>query len=308
MRGGECLSIEYNDPRVKMRWRCREGHEWEALAGSVIGGSWCPKCRGGDRESHLEQMRALAAVRGGQCLSPVFVNARTKLLWRCAQGHEWEALGWSVRSGSWCPVCFKSNRELAARDVGSLRQMAMAIAEEKNGACLPARRDDRPGIARLLCRAGHQWTMPLRSVIRGKWCKECVADLARVSRTRVAAPGDKLPPPRHGDSNRQRIENLERLADGTRTASEIAAQLGGTARAVTVAVTRMSKKGKSVSLRPDVLPGTVAEQVLPLADGSRSVKTIAEFLGLNRSAVSVAIGRMRALGLPVSVLKLKGMR
>jgi hypothetical protein len=44
-KGGECLSKEYVNTRQKMRWRCAEGHEWEAtVAGIKYDGSWCPVC------------------------------------------------------------------------------------------------------------------------------------------------------------------------------------------------------------------------------------------------------------------------
>jgi hypothetical protein len=44
-RGGECLSLEYKNMSIKLKWRCQVGHEWEALPGNVIHKeSWCPKC------------------------------------------------------------------------------------------------------------------------------------------------------------------------------------------------------------------------------------------------------------------------
>jgi hypothetical protein len=42
-RGGECTSSEYN--RMRMGFRCRKGHEWEAVPGHIKNsGSWCPFC------------------------------------------------------------------------------------------------------------------------------------------------------------------------------------------------------------------------------------------------------------------------
>jgi len=42
--GGKCLSTEYDDPRRPLRWQCRVGHRFEALAKTVKSGVWCPKC------------------------------------------------------------------------------------------------------------------------------------------------------------------------------------------------------------------------------------------------------------------------
>src|ERR1019366_682942 len=50
-REGRCLSTEYINNHTKMRWRCKFGHEWEAIPNSVaphdgFRGSWCPTCAG----------------------------------------------------------------------------------------------------------------------------------------------------------------------------------------------------------------------------------------------------------------------
>src|SRR5438128_11201609 len=78
--GGECLSTEYKDLRTPMRWRCAQGHEWEAQGQNVRRGKWCLRCSGKMRRT-LQEMRALAASRGGLCLSPAYTNMSTKLMW-----------------------------------------------------------------------------------------------------------------------------------------------------------------------------------------------------------------------------------
>ena len=127
-RGGECLSNEYVSALSKLKWRCGDcGHEWEASPSSVIGGSWCRKCcfrkgwesrrkefgergqrgRPGPAPKYsIADMRALAAQRGGECLSSAYVNAFTKLKWRCGScRHVWRAAPNDVRRGTWCPEC-----------------------------------------------------------------------------------------------------------------------------------------------------------------------------------------------------------
>jgi hypothetical protein len=56
----------------------------------------------------LEDMAAAARFRGGACLAPSMVQGdlRTKLRWRCAFGHEFEASPTLVLlAGHWCPQC-----------------------------------------------------------------------------------------------------------------------------------------------------------------------------------------------------------
>ena len=53
----------------------------------------------------IRDMQKLALSRGGQCLSTQFVDVKTKLKWKCAFGHEWEATPRLLKVGHWCPEC-----------------------------------------------------------------------------------------------------------------------------------------------------------------------------------------------------------
>lgn len=43
-QGGMCLSTVYVNAKTPLRWRCEEGHEWEAIPNNVRHWSWCPDC------------------------------------------------------------------------------------------------------------------------------------------------------------------------------------------------------------------------------------------------------------------------
>jgi len=43
-KGGKCLSKEYTNHDAKLRWRCRNGHEWESTPHNIIFKHWCPIC------------------------------------------------------------------------------------------------------------------------------------------------------------------------------------------------------------------------------------------------------------------------
>ncbi len=53
----------------------------------------------------IEEMQKIAEERGGKCLSSIYVTSHRKLLWECAEGHQWEAIPKNVKRGSWCPKC-----------------------------------------------------------------------------------------------------------------------------------------------------------------------------------------------------------
>lgn len=112
-KGGQCLSTEYLGGQVKLRWRCKDGHEWEAKPSHIrLSGSWCPICSG-RLVNPIEQLKLIsniAASKGGECLADKYVNSTSKMPFRCAEGHEWHAVPSSIKSGRWCPECAKRIR------------------------------------------------------------------------------------------------------------------------------------------------------------------------------------------------------
>lgn len=114
-KGGKCLSDWYGGVHAKLRWRCSAGHTWEASAGSIRQGSWCPQCAGVARKS-LSDMHAIAGERAGRCLSDKYTDARTPLRWECAAGHTWEASASNVVRGTWCPHCSGGRGERICRE------------------------------------------------------------------------------------------------------------------------------------------------------------------------------------------------
>ena len=62
-------------------------------------------------ELDIEDMRAAAEFRGGKCLSPTMTQGdlSTKLKWKCAQGHHFEASPTLILlGGHWCEECMPS--------------------------------------------------------------------------------------------------------------------------------------------------------------------------------------------------------
>ena len=122
----------------------------------------------------IEQMQALAKKRNGKCLSRVYVNSRRKLLWRCAQGHEWEAVPDSVNAGTWCPPC-------AGKLRGTIEQMQV-VAKKHRGKCLSTTYVNNRTKLRWRCKKGHEWEATPSNVTRGTWCPVCAGKLAGQAR------------------------------------------------------------------------------------------------------------------------------
>jgi len=172
-RNGRCLSEEYVDSLTKLTWQCEEGHLWEATPGNIKQGKWCPYC-GGTHVSSIEEIRSLALKRGGKCLSSKYVNKRTKLKWRCKEGHIWDAPADSIKSGHWCPVCGIKKRSDAQR--GTLEEIQQ-IAEERGGRCLSKHYVGSHRKLGWQCAAGHIWEAEPSHIKNGTWCPECAAGI-----------------------------------------------------------------------------------------------------------------------------------
>ena len=166
--GGQCISDEYRNNRGLMHWKCGVcAHEWKASAGSIQGGTWCPKCAGrlpiGEA---LQELQHLALAKGGVCLSEHDLGTRAKHLWRCSDGHEWEAAPYSIRAGTWCLKC-SGNERLTLEDM-------QETARLMGGECLS---DDYLNSGQKLhwrCSAGHEWFSVGYHVRGGHWCPTCM--------------------------------------------------------------------------------------------------------------------------------------
>lgn len=161
-RGGDCLSDEYLGVDAKLKWRCANGHVWENRPAKIKKGQWCPFCIG--KHKTIEDMKALAKARGGDCLSENYTNTSTPLRWRCEHGHEWEARPGNILFGTWCPYCRGQRQSIA--DLKTL-------AKGRGGDCLSS--DYRGATKKHLwrCRDGHTWHAAPNSIKNGSWCPKC---------------------------------------------------------------------------------------------------------------------------------------
>ena len=104
--GGQCLAEDYNNARIKVRWKCSSGHVWRAMPTKVINsGTWCPECQ----KIGLSRLQAHATSLGGRCLSKKYSNRTATVLWECQLGHRWKASATSIlHQKTWCPKCAAS--------------------------------------------------------------------------------------------------------------------------------------------------------------------------------------------------------
>jgi hypothetical protein len=169
-RRGKLLAQRYQRCSDSFRWKCKEGHEWEATGRDVLyAKSWCPFC-GGSLRLTVEAMRALAKKRHGKCLSDAYRNAHTALLWKCERGHVWKARPNFVQQGGWCPVCAIERRSSTRRhDIDAMQ----VLAQNRGGMCVSAEYVGSAEKLRWHCANGHEWETTPNQIQRGSWCPRC---------------------------------------------------------------------------------------------------------------------------------------
>jgi hypothetical protein len=113
-RGGECISTEYVNNHIKLKFRCYCGCEWESIGTNIKKGKWCPRC-GGNEKYDIEDMKELAKKNGGECLSTEYHGIGFPLKWKCSEGHIWETRPNKILRGRWCHYCNQSCGENIVR-------------------------------------------------------------------------------------------------------------------------------------------------------------------------------------------------
>lgn len=170
---GECLSASCRTVHDVLEWQCVLGHRFQLQAFKVRKGQWCPICVHGKRQG-MDRMHQLAADRQGECLSPTYEGATTKLMWKCAEGHQWLAEPAEVFRGHWCPKCADwatySRKRLSIED---MQQTATA----RGGLCLSKEYHGNKTALRWRCARGHAWTGLPNRIRQGSWCPVCARSM-----------------------------------------------------------------------------------------------------------------------------------
>ena len=135
----------------------------------------------------LTDIQALAAARGGECLSDVYAGSKAPHEWRCGRGHIWTAPPVRLRQGCWCPRCARrGSPRLTLTDLRSL-------AATHGGACLAAACGGADAKVPWRCGEGHVWETTPSAVRQGRWCPFCayphhtIAEMVAIASARGGA-------------------------------------------------------------------------------------------------------------------------
>lgn len=136
------------------------------------------------KKKMLIKAQKLAISRGGRCLSEDYINARTKMLWQCKLGHQWNTIYGIIRSGSWCPICARNKYRNTLDD-------AVKLAHSRDGYCKSLKYVNNNEKMLWECEFGHQWEAQYNAIQSGNWCPDCsrnrrktIEDAIKLARSR----------------------------------------------------------------------------------------------------------------------------
>jgi hypothetical protein len=123
----------------------------------------------------IQKMHLFAKKREGECLSIKYINARSKLKWKCRNNHIWQATADSIcNKKTWCSKCADLNSGATQRlNIVALQN----TAQERGGKCLSKNYINSKSKYEWMCSEGHVWFASACNVRHGTWCPKCTGRL-----------------------------------------------------------------------------------------------------------------------------------
>lgn len=175
-RLGICLSNVYINNHSKIDIECVNGHRFSTTGKAIKSGNWCPQCaineRARKKRLRIDNMHILAKLRHGRCLSTSYINSDTKLLWECANGHQFYSKPQNVHTGYWCPTC--ANHKTIRKAADEREKRIKQILFDKQGQTILIDKNfSRKSEATWQCKKRHKWESRIENILAGHWCPSC---------------------------------------------------------------------------------------------------------------------------------------
>jgi len=158
------LSTEYVNNSTKLLVQCPEGHQYSVSFHDFKSGNRCPLCSK-NKKPTIEYVRKYIEGFGYVLLSKVYVNAHTKLLVQCPEGHQYKVKFNNFKSGYRCPIC-AGNKKLTIEYVRK-------YYENEGYKYLSTTYTNALTKELVQCPEGHQWCVSFNTFKTGNRCFVC---------------------------------------------------------------------------------------------------------------------------------------
>ena len=164
---------KYKGTSANTEITCSCGKSWETQPCSVLRGGLCPGCENTtnrrksiSRQSSIDRLAKIVEERGGYVDISKYVDGNTKLLFTCADEHEWETMPRNVLGGSWCRDCLKTSTE-------SFKTRLVKFVLDHGGNLDINEYVDTFTKMHFECRKGHRWETTPKIILQNFHCHEC---------------------------------------------------------------------------------------------------------------------------------------
>lgn len=159
---------------VKFRWRCKEGHEWDAVVYGRASGSGCPTCAGKTVLAGFNDFASaqpdLALEAYGWDPATVTAGSHKKCEWLCPDGHIYDATVPHRIEGKGCPYCAGKRVLPGFNDLATTEPELAKWADGWNPT------EVSRGSGKYLgwrCELGHTWKARIPDRRAGNGCPYC---------------------------------------------------------------------------------------------------------------------------------------
>jgi len=158
----------------KVKWKCKQGHVWDAAINSRSKGRGCPFC---SNKKILIGYNDLATTHPEIAVeayewdsSTLTMGSHKKVEWKCQKGHIWISRVVERAQSNGCPYCSGHRVMAGFNDLGTTHPEIAAQLVNVDPKTISS------GIHRKLiwrCSKNHEWDAPVHSRARGVGCPVC---------------------------------------------------------------------------------------------------------------------------------------
>lgn len=95
-----------------------------------------------------------------------------KVLWQCANGHQWYATSSNIKWGKWCRICSRESSKLKNHE--RISKKIKELVEDKKGYLIESEAIiTSNSMATWKCSRGHIWNTKVTYILGGSWCARC---------------------------------------------------------------------------------------------------------------------------------------
>lgn len=156
-----------------IKWKCAKSHVWKASVAARTAGSGCPFCANQKVLSGFNDLKTMYPHIANEAFGwdpSKIIGGKSKLQWKCPQGHIYEAAVEKRKAGRNCPICSNKQVVIGINDLATTNPKLAAQAFEWDPRSLTAGSGSKKS---WKCAEGHTWQTTVRSRTDGNGCPTC---------------------------------------------------------------------------------------------------------------------------------------